>query len=52
MTGASKKDQTDKNNAVISAAQKKRQGAGTVLSGPGTATNTRPNTGLKRRSGK
>ncbi len=50
MTGASKKDQNDKNNAVILAARKKRQEAGKVAAGSGTATNTRPNTGLKRRS--
>lgn len=50
MTGASKRDQTDKNNAAISAAQKKRQEAGQRASGSGTSTNTRPNTGLKRRS--
>ena len=50
MTGSSKRDQNDKNNRVISAAQKNRQEAGRRASGPGTSTNTRPNTGLKRRS--
>ncbi len=50
MTGASKQDQNDKNNPKVSAIQKKRQEAGQRPSGPGTSTNTRPNTGLKRRS--
>ncbi len=52
MTGASQRDQGDKNNKVISMAQKKRQLAGTVLSGAGTATNTRPGTGKVSRAGK
>ena len=50
MTGASKKDQNDKNNKVVSEAHKNREVAGQRASGPGTSTNTRPNTGLKRRS--
>ncbi|MBI5003211.1 hypothetical protein HZC31_07540 [Candidatus Woesearchaeota archaeon] len=50
MTGASKRDQGDKNNKIILDARNKRQEAGQRPSGPGTSTNTRPNTGLKRRS--
>lgn len=50
MTGASKKDQNDKNNDVLSAVHKKREQAGQRAAGPGTSTNTRPNTGLKRRN--
>lgn len=50
MTGASKRDQTDKNNAKILSSHKKREEAGKVASGVGTSTNTRPNTGLKRRN--
>ncbi len=49
MTKASKADQNDKNNATILAAHKKREEAGQRASGAGTSTNTRPNTGLKRR---
>lgn len=50
MTGASKKDQNDKNNAAISAAQKKRQEAGEWKAGAGTATASKADRGLKRRS--
>ena len=49
MTSDGKKDKLNKNDAIISAAQKKRQEAGDRASGAGTSTNTRPNTGLKRR---
>ena len=42
----------NKNDAIISAAQKKRQEAGDRASGAGTSTNTRPNTGKVSGAGK
>ncbi|MEK6867245.1 MAG: hypothetical protein AABX98_00335 [Nanoarchaeota archaeon] len=47
MTSDGKKDKLNKNDAIISAAHKKRQEAGKVASGPGTATASLSTRGLK-----